>query len=278
MEQFCFLNGKIVPLSEGKVSVYDLGLLRGFGIYEGLVSSNRKPFMFADHMARMHTTAERMQLEIPFSDAEIERAVLELIEKNVPKGKEGLIRIIQTGGNAIEGIAHDPKTPTFYILVEEYVPPEESYVQNGSSIATMEHMRQFPEMKTTNYIQAVLLQGKKREGNLMEVLYVFGGRALECTGSNIFIVKNGAVATPNRDMLFGITRKVAIELANKEFPVEERDVSVDELFAADEIFITGSFKEIVPVVSVDGRTIGSGKPGPVSVKLVELFREFARTH
>jgi branched-chain amino acid aminotransferase len=147
-------------------------------------------------------------------------------------------------------------------------------LQTGGAIATLEHMRQFPEMKTTNYIQAVLLQRRKREENLMEVLYVKDGRVLECTGSNIFIVKNGSIATPGRDILFGITRKVAIDLAKKEFPLEERDVTVEQLFAADEVFITGSFKEVVPIVSIDGKTVADGKPGPVSKHLIGSFREF----
>jgi len=278
MSLFCFLNGKILPLSEANVGLYDTGMLRGFGIYEGLVSHNRKPFMFAEHMQRFHMTAKRMELEIPYSDDEIETALLELIAKNIPQGKEGLIRIIQTGGNAIEGIAYDPKTPTFYMLVEEHVPLEETYIENGAAIATIEHARQFPEMKTTNYIQAVLLQRRKREENLMEVLYVSNGRILECTGSNVFVVKNGKIATPARDILIGITRKATIDLAQKEFPVEERDVSVDELFAADEVFVTGSFKEIVPIVSIDGKAVGDGKPGPISTRIVGLFREFAENY
>lgn len=277
MDAWCFLNGNIVPLSEAKVGVYDIGLLRGFGIYEGLVTHNEKPFLFADHMARFRASAKRMELKIPREDNEIEAAIGELLAKNVAEGKEGLIRIILTGGAAIGGIGYDHETPTFYILVEEYVPPEESSIQQGSAIATFEHMRQFPEVKTTNYIQAVLLQRRKHEEDLMEVAYVSAGRVLECTGSNIFIVKGGRIATPSRDILRGITRKITIELAKKEFSVEERDVSVEEMFAADEVFITGSFKEIVPIVSIDKRMVGDGKPGPVSKRVIESFREFTRT-
>ena len=278
MQPFCFLNGKILPAGEATVGLYDVGLLRGFGIYEGLVTHNRKPFMFADHMERMRRSAERMELELPYTDEQIEQAIVELLAKNVSEGKEGLIRIIETGGDAIGGIAYDPKKPTFYILVEEFMPVEAALLEKGGTIATLEHMRQFPEMKTTNYIQAVLLQRKKREEDLMEILYVKDGRVLECTGSNIFVAKNGSVATPGSDILFGITRKVAIDLAKKEFPLEERDVTVTELFAADEVFITGSFKEIVPIVSIDGKAIGSGKPGPITKRLIERFSEFTRNY
>ena len=106
MGALCYLNGKILPLEEAKVGVYDLGLLRGFGIYEGLITHNRKPFELADHMARFHSSAEQLQLKIPVSDAEMEKVLKELIENNVPHGKEGLIRIILTGGIAIDGIVH----------------------------------------------------------------------------------------------------------------------------------------------------------------------------
>ena len=119
--------------------------------------------MFVDHMARFHRSAEALQLTVPRTDTEIERAIIELLAKNVPKGKEGLVRIILTGGNAIGGIAHDPKTPTFYILMEEFHPTEEEHVRDGVALATIEYARQFSGMKTTNYIQAVLLQGRKRE-------------------------------------------------------------------------------------------------------------------
>jgi branched-chain amino acid aminotransferase len=274
----CYLNGKILPVEEAKIGVYDIGLLRGFGIYEGLITHNRKPFMLADHMERFRRSAKRIELNIPSSDGEIEAAIKELVSKNVPKDKEGLIRIILTGGQAVDGIAYDPEAPTFYILVEEFVPIEEKYVEEGCAIATFEHLRQFPELKSTNYIQAVLLQKKKREEGIVEVLYVSNGRVLECTGSNIFIVKKGVIATPEKDIIYGITRKVAIDLAKKEFSVEERGISVEELFAADEVFITGSFKEVVPVVRIDAKPIGAGVPGPVSERVIKLFQDLTKNY
>ena len=271
----CYINGAIMPLSEAKVGVYDLGLLRGFGIYEGLITHHRKPFALADHMARFHRSAEQMQLKIPISDTEMTRVLDELIKSNVPQGKEGLIRIILTGGTAIDGIIHDPETPTLYALVEEFVPIDTKYLTDGCTITTYEHQRQFPELKTINYIQAVLLQKTKREKNVLEVLYISNGHVLECTGSNFFIVEDGTIITPKEGILGGITRKVTLGLARPHFLIEERAVSVDEMYAADEAFITGSFKEVVPVVRVGDRTIGSGKPGPVTKQIMELFRVFA---
>ena len=277
MERFCYFNGGIVPLQEAKVGLYDLALLRGFGIYEGLITYNRKPFAFADHMARMHRSAEKMQLKIPVSDSELENILSALIEKNVPKGKEGLIRIILTGGVAIEGIIHDPAHPTFFALVEEFHPIDRKYLSEGCAVATFEHQRQMPELKTINYIQAVLLQKTKKEKGVLEVLYTSGGHVLEATGSNFFIVQEGVIVTPKEGILEGITRKVVIELARSNGLVVEEDVvSTGAMYSADEAFITGSFKDVVPVVRVDDKKIGDGTVGPVTRQILQLFDSYAR--
>ncbi len=278
MASFCYLNGAIVPLNEAKVDVYDLGLLRGFGIYEGLITHNRKPFALEDHLLRFHLSAEQMQLKVPISDVEMRRVLDELIAHNVPQGKEGLIRIILTGGAAIDGIGHDPATPTLYALVEEFVPVDPHYFVDGCAVATFEHQRQFPELKTTNYIQAVLLQKVKREKSVLEVLYISNDNVLEATGSNFFMVKDGTVITPKEGILAGITRKVVLDLARPHFTIEERAISVDEMYVADEAFITGSFKEVVPVVKVDDRIIGKGKVDPVTKRILELFDQYTKDY
>ncbi|MDO8481799.1 MAG: aminotransferase class IV [bacterium] len=274
----CYLNGKIIPVSEAKVSVYDIGLLRGFGIYEGLVSYNRKPFMLADHLARFHSSADRMELKIPVSDAEIERAINELIAKNIPNGKEALIRAILTGGKAIGGIEYNDETPTFYILVEEFVPIGQRFLEDGCHVTIFEHHRQIAESKTTNYTQTVLLQKARKKAKALEVLFVSDGKVLEGGGSNVFIVKNGKVITSEKGILPGVTRKVAIDLMRPHFPIEEREVTTEEMYAADEVFITGSFKEVVPVVRAGDRTIGNGKVGEVTKRMMELFRELTRDY
>ncbi|HXK39072.1 MAG TPA: aminotransferase class IV [Candidatus Paceibacterota bacterium] len=278
MPPFCYLNGKIIPVADARVGVYDIGLLRGFGIYEGLVSYNRKPFMLADHLARFHNSAERMALKIPVSDADIETAVNELIARNTPEGKEALIRAILTGGEAIGGIEYNYGTPTFYILVEEFVPIDKNYLKNGCRVIVFEHYRQIAESKTTNYTQTVLLQKARKEAGALEVLFASDGKVLEGGGSNIFVVKNGKIITPEKGILPGVTRKVVIDLARKEFSIEERAVTTEEMYSADEMFITGSFKEIVPVVQAGDRTIGNGKVGEVTKRVMRLFHEFTRNY
>lgn len=288
MIPFCYLNGKIIPVSDAKVGVYDIGLLRGFGIYEGLVSYNRKPFMLADHLRRFHNSAERMLLKIPVSDVEIESAISELISKNIPQGKEALVRAILTGGEAIRGIEYNYETPTFYILVEEFVPLDPGYLENGCHVTIFEHYRQIAESKTTNYTQTVLLQEDRKKAQALEILFISDGKVLEGGGSNFFIVSAGGgssfggkgprIITPNAGILPGVTRKVVIDLVRKEFSVEERAVTTEEMYSADEMFITGSFKEVVPVVQVGKKTIGNGKVGDVTKRVMKSFHELTKTY
>ncbi|MEK7093527.1 MAG: aminotransferase class IV [Patescibacteria group bacterium] len=278
MTDFCYLNGEIVPLAEAKVSVNDIGMLRGFGIYEGLVTHNRKPFMLKDHLERFHRSAEMMMLKVPATDAEIEKAINELVSRNVPEGKEALIRFILTGGPTAGVIEYDYETPTFYMLATEFVPLEERYLREGCSIATVDYRRELAEIKSINYIKAVLLQKARKELGALEMVYVKDGVVYEGLGSNIFIVKDGTLITPKEGIVYGITRKAVLDLARQSFPIEERQVSEAEMYAADEVLITGSFKEVVPVVRINDRQIGNGAVGPVSARIVELFREFTRTY
>ncbi len=274
----CYLNGQILPLSEAKVGITDIGLLRGFGIYEGLVTHNRKPFMLADHLARFRRSAAKMSLTVPVSDQDIDAAIRSLVESNVAPDKEALIRIILTGGPAIGVIEYNPSTPTMFILVDTFSPLEREYIEHGCKVHLVEYHRDLSEIKSINYIKTVLLQKERKEHGALEVVYTWQGKVLECGGSNIFIVKDGKLITTKDEIVLGITRKAVFDVAKPHFEIEEREMTVDELLSADEVFITGSFKEVVPVVKVDDHTIGNGAPGPVSKRVVELFEDFASNY
>jgi len=259
------------------VSVYDIGLLRGYGIYEAMTTHNKKPFMFADHLERFKKSAIFLDLKVPFSDAEIEEAVHDLIRAN--GFKETNIKFILTGGAALGGIDYDRDFPTFYILAEEFSAIPEKYLTDGATLISHEHQRQYPQYKTTNYITAVMLQKTRKEKNALEVLYTSQGKVLECSTSNFFIVKDGKIITAKENVLLGITRKVVIDLARKAgLNVEERDISVQELRSADEAFLTASFKEVVPVVSIDGALVGSGRVGEKTKKVLDLFQKFTASY
>ncbi len=254
------------------MGVYDVGLLRGFGIYEALVVRHGKPFRFEDHMERFVRSAAELKITIPASVEEIKSAILELSECN--GYEDAVVRLILTGGDAIGGIEYDGTKPTFYILVEEFVSLPGHYLAQGCSLMTFNFVRQFPALKTINYIQAVLLQEKRKQQGALEILYTDGERVLEAATSNFFIVKDGVVVTPKEGILGGITRKVALELAAQAYPAQERAVTIAEALDADEAFITSSFKDIVPVVKIDGHTIGAGAPGPVTKDLMARMHDY----
>lgn len=272
----CYFNGSLVPFTEARVGLFDLGLLRGFGIYEGITAIGGEPFRFSDHWKRFETSARALGLALPLSEGEALEATRAVIAENSPT-QRATLRMILTGGEAEGGIEHVAGRETFFITAEPTVLlPEKVYIE-GASMQTYTHQRFLPEYKTTNYITAVLLQQKKKESGSVEILYVTNGTILECTGSNVFIVKGGTLITPKENILQGITRKVVLELA-RETSVEERVISLDEFFEADEVFITSSFKDIVPIISVDSRTIGAGAPGPVTRDLMQRFAAYAKTN
>lgn len=275
MEPSCFLNGAIVPLNEAKIGVLDLALLRGFGIYEGLATHGGEPFRFHDHFARFQSSAQALDLTIPFSEEETLNAMREVARKNAPTGR-GIVRLLLTGGRADGGIKHVAGREMLYLIAEPMTPyPSEWYTQ-GAKMITHEHRRAFPEYKTIDYTAAVLLQPLLAKSGAAEALYVSGDEVLECTGSNVFAVKDGTLITPKDGILFGITRKVTIELAKEAaLTVEERTLSLTELLSANEAFITSSFKDIVPVTSINGQVIGAGKPGPITQDLMHRFAAYA---
>ncbi len=275
--RYCYLNGDIIPESEAKVSIFDIGMLRGFGIYEALTTLNGKVFMCDDHLARFRRSAQFLDIPVPVSDEEIVRIMYELVEKN------GFVRtnikFILTGGEAIGGIDYDRSTPTFYIFTEEWKPIDEKYYTHGASVLLKEHLREYPEYKTINYISAVPLQKKMKEAHALETLYTWRRQILECATSNFFVVAGGKILTPKDSILYGVTRKVVIDLARAQgLEVLECNVSLEELYDADECFISSSFKDVVPVVKVGDTVIGTGNVGPVTKQVMELFENNSRKY
>ena len=269
-EQYCFLNGQILPILEAKVSVLDIGLLRGYGIYDGIAGINGKPFRFADHWDRFVSGAHALSLNIPITQEKAERVVKELLDKNHGKDRAN-VRFILTGGETLGGIEYDFEKPTFYILTEKWEPLPQKLYTEGAKLITHRYLRDYPESKTIHYIKAVNLQEFKKGEGAVEILFTYDGEVLECATSNIFLVKDKTLITPSENILEGITKKAAIELASGKYEVEARPVAENELKTADEVFITSSFKDIVPVVKIDDFTVGSGVVGPMTKGLMEGF-------
>lgn len=275
-EQYCYYDNRLMPIWEARVSPDDLGILRGFAIYEGITAFGAFPFHFKDHWQRFESSAKALGMKLPLSEDAAYEAATSVIKKNAPDGGRMNLRLILSGGPAVSGIEYDPTRSNFYILAEKHQPLPASTYERGASLITHEHARFMPEYKTVSYITAVMLQRERKAASAIEVLYIDLGQVLECSTSNVCIVKDGRVITPKDGILMGITRKIALELAKEKYPVEQRQVTLDELLDAQEVFITSSFKDIVPIVSVDGKKIGDGAPGPVTKDLIARFAEAAQ--
>lgn len=273
MTECCYFNGKIMPKSEAKVSAIDIGILRGYSMFDAMQAYGHHISFLEDHLQRLVNSAKMMQLKLPLSKQKIAEILRTLVKKNGYKYSK--IKVVLTGGELVGGLEYDFKKPTFYMLVEELHLIPKTVLKSGAKLISTEYQRQFPIIKTNNYINAVALQPKQQAAKAIEILYVSNGSILECATSNFFIIKDGVLITPAEDILMGITRKAVIKIAEKFMPVEQRDLKFSELKTADESFITASYKGIVPIIKVDKIKIGDGKPGAITKKLIQLLERAA---
>lgn len=269
--RYTYVNGKVLPHEKAVIRVDDIGLSRAFGVYDGIMTYKGEPFEFPLHYKRLSRSAGRLGLRVPVSQQELYGIIKTLVRKN--SFKVPIVRVLLTGGTTLRGIDFDPKNPTLIVLLEECgVLPENAYTE-GVRVITFEYERQIPEAKTVNYIAAVRFQKEMRKARAIEAIYVHHGKAFEATTSNLCIVKGGKIIAPIEGILNGITRQVVLKLAKKKYTVEERPISLKELFSADEVFLTSSFKEVLPVSYIDGKKVKQS-PGPVTKDLMQLFKEY----
>ena len=273
MKQYCYLDGKIKPLDEAKISVSDIGLLRGYGVYDGLAVMGGKVFRLADHWRRFTRGAEALNLKIPITEVALEKKIINLTEKSGLKDRAN-IRLILTGGETLEGIEYDFNKPTFFITAGQWKSLPNEYYEKGIKLMTYDYQREMPEIKTINYITAVRLQTLKKKEEATEILYVHKGMVLEGATSNIILVKDNTLITPVANVLEGVTRKVVEELISGDYKVEKRDIKEAELKSADEAFITSSFRDIVPVTKIDNFTVGNGQVGTITKEVMNRFAKY----
>ncbi len=274
-EPIYFLNGKFIPKSEAKISLWDLGLLRGYGVFDFIVTYNGgKPFLLKKHLKRLKNSASLIDLAIPWSIQELETVVKQTIRKNI-NGREKAIRIVITGGESEDGITIGKK-PTLAIIVRNRNFYSPATYEKGIKVITFEHNREVPQAKSLNYTQAVKASTLAKKKKALEAIYIYKklNRVYEGTQSNLFLVKNNRIATPDGETLAGITRELILSICKKLYKTSVREVAIKELFTADEIFISASNKEIQPVIKVDNKVIGNGKPGEVTKKVMAEFRRF----
>ena len=268
MQKYCFLNDKICPTAEATVSIYDLSLLRGYGLFDYFRTYNGKLFSYEEHIDRFFASAEEMQLTVPQSKKEIRSIIADLFRKNGLS--DGAVRLVLTGGDSMDCFSPAEKA-NFIIMVDELPVYDPKVWTEGISLMTHEYQRVFPEIKSNNYLTAVALQPERRKKGAFDILYTYQGNVLECTRSNFFGIKDGKIITAGKDVYIGRTRNIALDLAKQLFPVEEKFITTEELFDLDEAFVTGTTKKIMPVTTVDEKTIGDGQVGPITKKLMAVF-------
>lgn len=272
MRKFAYFNGKIVDTSKKGLPLDDIGIIRGFAVFDYSRTYNGRPFMINDYFKRFCHSAKSIGLTVPIDKTELESVYATLLKKN--KMKECAFRAVLTGGTSSNHIRNEGKG-NFYIIVEDLPKTNPDFYLNGAKLITADFQRPLAVAKTSQYMRAVLLWDEVIKKGAVEVLYHHNNNVLECATSNVFIVKDGKVFTSKDNMLHGITRKVILSIAKKnKIPAEEKNFSLNDLVDADEVFITSSGKvRVMPIIQVDSRKIAGGKAGPVTKLLMQKFDE-----
>lgn len=267
----CYLDGKFVPLKKASLPITDLGIIRGFAVFDFFRTYDGKSFHLADHLKRLKNSAKLVGLNFPWTIAKLQKIVLATLAKN--RLIEANTKIIITGGPSKNGITPNGK-PRLVILVTQITPNSPAKYLRGVKTVTIPATRIMPMAKTTNYTTAVAAVQRAYQEGAEEALYTnHRGEILEGTRTNFFVFKNNTLITPKDGILLGITRKIVINLARKRFSILEKQIKKNDLKTVDEAFITSSSKEIMPVVQVDGLIIGAGKVGDRTKRLMADFKK-----
>jgi branched-chain amino acid aminotransferase len=276
--EYVYINGTFLPKEEAKISVWDHGLLYGDGVFEAIRVYDWNIFKLKEHIDRLFESAKAIMIDIPLTKDEFISKVVEIVKRN--NLRYGYIRIVVTRGVGAMGV--DPrncKEPTIIIMTEQRKPiwGEKPITAIISSIRRIPPECLDPKIKSLNYLNNILAKIEAiNAGADAAIMLNIHGYVSEASTENIFIVKNGVIYIPPLEagILKGITRESVIEIAkNLNIPVIERNLTIHDLYTADEVFLAGTAAELTPVVKIDGRVINDGKPGPVFRKIYEEFRK-----
>ena len=280
-----YIDAKFYPEEEAKISVFDHGLLYGDGVFEGIRAYEGRVFKLEEHLRRLEDSAKAILLKIPLNRDEMRAAVLETCQRN--KMKAGYLRLVVTRGKGYLGLSPDRcKKPTVIIIASELELYPEKYYREGLRVVTVPTWRNSPAaldpaIKSLNYLNNILAKIEGQQAGAQEVILLNPqGMVAECSGDNIFLIRDQVLITPklSSGALNGITRNTVLEIAQEAgWKTREDDVRRYDLFTAEEMFLTGTGAEVIPVVEVDGRAIGTGKPGKHTADLIRRYHQLVTT-
>ncbi|MDD5136493.1 MAG: branched-chain-amino-acid transaminase [Candidatus Omnitrophica bacterium] len=280
-----YIDGKLIDKEKAVISVFDHGLLYGDGVFEGIRTYDGLGFRFKEHIDRLYRSADAIELKIPMTKEEMVDAMIMTLKAN--KLRDAYIRLVVTRGPGDLGL--DPRKcskPTIFIITYQIALYPKEFYQKGLEIITANTRRNYPlaldpRIKSLNYLNNILAKiDAIKAGTEEAIMLNYEGYVTECTGDNIFMVKDGELITSPVSIgaLEGITRDAVIGLARKmDIPVFERLIKMEDIYAADEVFLTGTAAEIIPVVRIDKKRIGGGKPGGITLRLTGAFKELTKS-
>lgn len=276
-EPIAYLNGDYVPLADAKISVLDRGFIFGDGVYEVIPVYARRAFRLDEHLQRLQNSLDAIRISNPHSAQQWSDIIRAVIDKNEPAHQSLYLQV--TRGIAKRDHAFPANTrPTVFMMSNPLQETDEATFNKGVAIVSMDDIRwQYCNIKAITLLPNILLRQQAVDQNAQEAVLIRDDRVTEGAASNIFIVSNGIIRTPPKGSLLlpGITRDLVVELAlDNNMPLEETYFSKAELDNADEIWLTSSTKEVMPVLTLDGKTVGNGTPGPVTQKIFSIFQNY----
>ncbi len=275
MEQLShYHNGEFLKENEIHYSVNDVGLLRGYGVFDFFRIEEDIPMFIEDHLDRFEHSAEGLGLDIPISRDEIKDIVKKLIAMNqIPRSS---IKILLTGGDSQDGFV--PGKPNLTILHKPIKYPSQELYEKGAALMLHEYQRTFPDIKSTNYLTALRLQKTWDNEGFIDVLYYTGDQVWEASRSSVFFFDGDTLVTNKEGVLKGISASKIIEACKQEVEIVIRPIGLKELLASDEMFISSTNKRVLPITRLGDHQIGPGKPGPKTIKVGEIYRKFAEAY
>ena len=270
-----YVNGEYVTAGRAALPLNDLGIVRGYGVFDLLRTYNRVPFRLRDHVLRLENSARLIGLALPWSTAQLEAVARETYQRN--DIENATIRMIVTGGPSGNFMTPQNK-PSLLVMVNPIAPSSpDPYIRGARAMTTIIE-RIMPTVKSLNYIGAIMAVADASQAGAIEALYLDQNEHVtEGTRTNLFLFRDHCLVTPKDGVLKGITRQVVLELARDQVEVVEMPIHYRDLMSAEEAFITSTTKEILPIIQIDNLQIGSGAPGPGTRRLMELFRTYVQT-